>query len=418
MRSSAYLCDWWPPKLAWNAILVASVFLLLPLAHLRPIASLPLYTLEWPLLLLFLGTFTFFCRPSVWLTPLYRPLFFGGMLFLVGAGLAFFFNDVTWGMLGEAKSFLILPFLFALILARLKLSLEEHRLILSAWSLGLATLATAGIIAFFFGWLTYDGRLALLYTSPNHLAMLLAPGMLISLSGLFSMRLAGLLTLLSLLGALFLTRSYNAIFSLGLSSFFLRPSLLMGARHWWLLIPLLFLLLWGTHEFSTEKFQSLVTFDERSSLASRLMIWEAAWEISREAFPLGIGIGRFQEVYLAYQPLFPPYLEWAVPEPHNLLLSIFLATGSLGLLGFLLVCVATFWRLRRLSLLSNSEGDRAIARLYGVLLGLVPIMGLLDTPYFTHAGGITFWGIIGLAWSLQVKALDGESDGSRTSSNK
>jgi O-antigen ligase len=40
---------------------------------------------------------------------------------------------------------------------------------------------------------------------------------------------------------------------------------------------------------------------------------------------------------LVYQQKFPPYLEWAVPHPHNIFLTTWLYAGLVGFAGFLFI---------------------------------------------------------------------------------
>ena len=110
------------------------------------------------------------------------------------------------------------------------------------------------------------------------------------------------------------------------------------------------------------------------------MIWQSATRILEDHIVLGIGVGRFQEEYLSYQSFFSPYLVWAVPEPHNFLLALFLSTGLLGGIGFVLVSI-------RLVLLfvKRLYGDQELNYegffLFSLWL-LFFVYGLVDTPYF------------------------------------
>ncbi|OGI21597.1 MAG: hypothetical protein A3J06_01000 [Candidatus Moranbacteria bacterium RIFCSPLOWO2_02_FULL_48_19] len=106
----------------------------------------------------------------------------------------------------------------------------------------------------------------------------------------------------------------------------------------------------------------------------------------------GIGLGRFQEVYLEYQKYFPPYLEWAVPQPHNLYLAVWLQTGLLGLIGFILL-------VSRAIILLIKNKSRESALLLG-LLTLYLIYGLFDTPFFKTDLAFSFWLVIALIMTL------------------
>lgn len=319
-------------------------------------------------------------------------------------------------LLGAIKSFVVLPVLFFSVLAAGRLALQEQRVILFGWWLGLAATAGASLMAFGSGYVTYDGRLAGQFSSPNHLAMLLAPGVIIG--GYLSLsahrrltRFVLSLATFGIIGALFLTRSYGT----------LAAAVLGGAVFWagqcgwravwksWAAYAVVLALAIGVVlEVPTDKFQALFQLDERSSLASRSMIWESGWAIAKASFPWGIGIGQFQRVYLEYQRFFPPYLEWAVPEPHQLFLAWYLSAGLLGLAG-VLWCLADVLRGLWRTAHAAPSGEAALAWCYLGLIGYWLACGVVDTPYFKSDLALGFWGLLGLAWSL-VSSHDGREE--------
>ena len=152
-------------------------------------------------------------------------------------------------------------------------------------------------------------------------------------------------------------------------------------------------------EKGTEKWQSLFSFEERSSLSSRIMIWKAGERILEDTFPVGIGTGRFQEVYLKYQIFFPPYLEWAVPQPHNFYLALLLETGLLGFVGVLLLMQSFFSHLQ--GFISRETGGRKELAVLLVSLMLIYLLyGFFDTPYFKTDLAFLFWLLLSLGLSL------------------
>lgn len=390
-------------------ILIACVFLLLPMAHLRPVALWPIYAAEIPLLLV---ASLVLIRKSMYeelwtLLQGERWLLVGSFGLISGIGLAFLHNELPFHSLGLVKSFVILPLLLTWLVLLVVKSADEVGVIVTFWWFGLVMSALVSLLFFLDGKLTYDGRLAAWYSSPNELAMLLAPGVLL---GLWlaqahgpKQRLWCFLGTLSIALALCLTRSYAVIASTIITSLWLLIPVITKLTQRQKLVSLMLGAMLGMSvlmlEGGTDKFQSLFTLDERSSFASRLMIWEAASRISQDTFPWGIGIGRFQAAYLDYQIYFPPYLEWAVPEPHNLVLSLFLAAGLLGLLSFAWVVSMILRRLWLLSTLENNEAS-VLARLYLSLFVLLLLIGLVDTPYFKNDLTLVWWGLVGLAATL------------------
>ena len=396
-------------------LLLGSAFLLLSLAHIRLMPAWPVYLAEVPMLLLFVVVAASFPKQwSLWAGVLgqHSSFVWGAGFFVFGTLATFVIGDVPTHSLGLVKSFVLFPvFLAILILLLVQRSRSSHLTLLKCWWWGLVASSIAGCLLFLEGILTYDGRLASLYSSPNQLAMLIAPGVLIGLFFVLERedrewRLwYGIGTVLCFT-TLLMTRSYAALGALLVASAFLlvphwKPFL---RRFWWMGLGVLGVIgLWGVTEIGSDKFQSLISFDERSSLSSRLMIWEAGWKIAADSFPWGIGIGQFQQVYLKYQPYFPPYLEWAVPEPHNLFLSLYLSSGLLGLSGVIFLFVQLSRRI--INKLSESEiSSLALTRLYGSLLLWILLVGLVDTPYFRNDQALVFWGVIALSFaSLSLK---------------
>lgn len=133
-----------------------------------------------------------------------------------------------------------------------------------------------------------------------------------------------------------------------------------------------------------------MNFSPRSSLVSRMMIWESSVAMIADRPLFGIGIGRFQETYLAYQRYFPPYLEWAVPQPHSFVLAVWLQTGLIGLAG--LITLVGVW-IRGLAVLLREE-DPYTAITSVLLLSVLSfwlILGLADTPFFKTDLAFSFW---------------------------
>lgn len=388
---------------------VASSILLLPIAHLKLIIfGIPLYSVEAPILLAFVayaygwkqGTFS-----PLAAVDFRNPFVIGITLFFSGAILSFFANPLSLSGLGMLKTWFIFPLLALwLWLETDPDSRDLDHMLLACF--GMSVLVAAASLPFLFrDALTYDGRLAAWQASPNSLAFLLAPGVL--LAGYFlsssvkrnRSRLFVWPSVVLLVTALFFTRSYEtwASVSAALALFLVlgRPAALSWRRR---ITPVIFLIgilsLFIFFESGSEKWQSLTSLEARSSLASRVMIWESAARIISDQPFFGIGIGRFQETYLAYQRYFPPYLEWAVPQPHNLYLAVWLETGLLGLCGFGLLMAA--W-IRGIAMVLRSETSCDAKRTASLLLslsGFFLVLGIFDTPFFKTDIAFVFWFVL------------------------
>ena len=140
-------------------------------------------------------------------------------------------------------------------------------------------------------------------------------------------------------------------------------------------------------QIPSQKFQGFLDFSY-PSWQSRLIIWQSAGTIIKDHSLIGIGPGMFQRYYLDYQAKFPPYLEWAVPQPHNLFLAFWLQTGLLGLIGFIWLLFNFFGSVTPKSLLS--------VVLMAAMIYIL-IHGLVDTTYWKNDLAIIFWLIIALS---------------------
>ncbi|MCK4592425.1 O-antigen ligase family protein, partial [Candidatus Parcubacteria bacterium] len=156
-----------------------------------------------------------------------------------------------------------------------------------------------------------------------------------------------------------------------------------------LLIILLSFLFAGFIFITSNKFDQIINSSSRSSFHSRLMIWNSTGEIIKDNPLFGIGPGTFQETYLSYAEKFDePYLEWAVPQPHNVFLAFYLQTGLIGFVGFVLILIWFF-----------NRRNRAMPCFYNIINALmiyILIHGLVDTTYWKNDLALMFWLIIGM----------------------
>lgn len=389
-----------------RSALILSI-LLLPLAHLKlHIFGIPLYSIELPILLACIA-YGYGWRKKILLPARinFRSHFFiGSMLFFGGAVLSFVANPFSLTGLGMLKTWFFFPLLFTWLWVEMAPNNDDVKYILLAWLSTTVIGSLVSMIYFIGGVLTYDGRLAGWYTSPNYLAFFLAPG--IVLTFYFSVhpffvnkkkyQYLFYIAFVPLLVALFLTHSYGVWMGIVIASLvllFLDKTIAVSWRKQWVATGI-FAILCGAFIFfesGSVKWQTLALLEERSSFASRMMIWKVALRGIAEHPIFGIGIGRFQEVYLSYQQYFPPYLEWAVPEPHNLYFSLWLETGIIGLLGFMYLVGA--WCIKIINIVfSHASGTtQSTATLLTALLVLPLIIGFIDTPFFKTDLIFMFW---------------------------
>ena len=284
-------------------------------------------------------------------------LFWPILLVLIGVALATFFSADRQVSLGILKAWFAAPIIFAVVFNDIFKRKEGVKVFLAALAASAASVGLVALVYLIVGWLTFDGRLSAFYLSPNHLAMWLVPGLLAGL-GLWSearktwQKAVLFLVVCFLSFVLYRTYSYGAWLGLAVAIVFIffyfwRIKLINWRRLFFAVCLLSFvfasMIFIQLSDGNNEKLTNLLIYS-RSSWQSRLMIWQSAVLILKDHGLIGVGPGLFQPYYLAYQEYFSgPYLEWAVPQPHNLWLAWWLQAGLLGVAGFLWL-VMNFFR--------------------------------------------------------------------------
>jgi len=325
----------------------------------------------------------------------YRKYFIPIVLIIFGLLISTLYNGAYRVGFGIIKSWFIVPIIFSWVAVQVVVKKDLLKAIYFS-ALGVASVA---VVYFFLGIVTFDGRLQAIFNSPNYLAMFLVPAIVIGVAKFIENKKFYTISLLIMLIGLYLTFSYAAWLALlvSLAILFLKKEVetrqclvsteISKKLFWAALVCLLIVFL----QVGSDKMQSLIHADSRSSLASRVMIWRSAGKMIVGNLIVGIGPGNFQNKYLEYQQYFPPYLEWAVPEPHNIFLAFWLQAGLLGLVGFGWLLVLWFRDLFR----SKNE---AVVICIAIMIGIL-IHGLLDTTYFKNDLAVIFWLVFFLAES-------------------
>jgi len=318
---------------------------------------------------------------------------------------------------GIFKSWFVEPIIFSLLVVdTAKNSRQARNLLLAAVFSGVAV-AAIGLGYLLAGDLTFDGRLKAFYLSPNHLAMYLAPALLLVIGFLVGAKNFWQKILLVVSGwllavSIYYTFSYSAWLAIVAALIFMflasykfklianRKIAIGGLAI--VLFVFLFLILF---QWGDVKLGNLLKFD-RSSLESRLMVWRAGWQIIKDHWLLGIGPGEFQKYYLDYQKFFKtPYLEWAVTQPHNLFLAFWLQTGIFGLVGFIWLIVNFFKKTfnflkQKTSFAEASEARQPLAVTLMAVIFYILAHGLADTTYWKNDLALMFWLIITLCYTV------------------
>ena len=325
-------------------------------------------------------------------------------LILIGVSMSIIFNNAYATGFAILKSWFLIPILFSYLLFNILDSESTLEKVFRSIYFSAVFIGIISIVYKITGIVTYDNRLEAFYLSPNYLSMYLSPGIFFGFYFLvksfqnkpYSYKFFMHIILLSLVFIpLYYTYSYGAWLAVCLS-FLVLIALIANKKR--LLIIGLFSVVAVTvfiFQINNQKFSNL--FSERSSFASRMMIWNASVLMIKQHPFLGVGPGNFQANYLLLQKFFPPYLEWAVPQPHNIFLAFWIQTGIVGLTGFLLLLFFVFRLL--LTILKNKKGAALATPILGFFIYTV-LHGFIDTPYWKNDLSFLFWICIFLALSI------------------
>lgn len=312
----------------------------------------------------------------------YKIYIFSIALIFIGLIFSTLINKNYQAGFGIIKGWFFDPILFSFVLFHTIKEKEEVEKIFKILYFSAFTVGLAALEYFFYGHLTYDGRLQAFYNSPNYLAMFLAPSIFIGLY-LFKIRNHIMIFSLFLISfIIYLTYSYVTWISIILSLIVVN-FITKKLNKKFILISLFIFFLSFLTQINNSKLKDI--FSERSSLNSRIMIWKSSALILKDNFVFGIGPGNFQFKYLEYQKYFPPYLEWAVPQPHNLYLAFWLQGGIVGFFGFILLI---FYWLKETA--KKAKNSLISAVLLGIMIYIL-LHGILDTTYWKNDLSLIFW---------------------------
>ncbi|MFA6183880.1 MAG: O-antigen ligase family protein [Parcubacteria group bacterium] len=333
-------------------------------------------------------------------------------LILIGLLISTFLNDNFLKELGIVKSWFILPIIFGIIVYIETKNSTDFEKILNSLLFSSFSISVISIFYLVFDNLTYDNRLSAFYSSPNHLAMTLVPGILISLANIIQnkqSRYFKLVLIIPILISLFFTHSYSAWIALFISSLIIIFFSSGKKTILFIFITTIFFIFFFEH--NSDKLKSLNNSSANSSLSSRIAIWKSAEKIIYDNWLWGIGPGNFQEKYLSYQKYFYPYPEWAVPQPHNIFLAFWLQAGFFGLFGFVYLIILWFLKIKKILIYFKDFTNRRPFLIILSILFYIILHGLTDTTYWKNDLSLIFWLIIflGLSLSSQEIKLDSNS---------
>lgn len=243
-------------------------------------------------------------------------------------------------------------------------------------------------------YLTPDLRASGPFESANYLALYLGPLVVYSGMAFLESRNKGDQFLLGVgffLGmlALFFTKSYAGFIAVmaGFSLALLLWVRQKGSRAFWAtfsVMALVGVILVGS-QLGTEKFTQFLDFAGRSSSSVRIQIYEISAHLIFQNPIFGIGLGQFEQQYqaVAVEVLEAAPFEWNMLHPHNIFLAFWLNMGLLGLGAFVWMTGKAF--------LWITEKDSKERHLAALMLVVMLVHGLFDTPYFKNDLAFQFW---------------------------
>jgi O-antigen ligase len=313
--------------------------------------------------------------------------------------------DIARGV-GLWKSIVLLPIttgaVIGFFIAHRYISLRDIFVGIVGSGLSVASVALWYAI---YGHFTYDGRLCAFYQSPNELAMMIVPAMIILGVGAlhyfsaqrhsvsYIVRTAVFVGIVLCGYVLWRTQSHAAIGAVVIA-LVSATMIHFSAHKWhvsWILLGLISALVLIFTVIYTPWAEQYAE-SSRSSVASRMMIWRSAADIAVDHAIFGIGFGQFQHYYLTYQQFYLPYLEWAVPHPHNLFLATVLYFGIIGCSVFIILLWIIFRHVIHIIFVypATSRTYWYVLTLYALLLAMM-MHGAMDTTIWKNDLAVVFW---------------------------
>lgn len=388
----------------FEKLLIFLVFLSFPFMDTRVVAfGVPLYLPEGLLLSALLLRSIRLFRGGVPRRSIPKSVAFASILLFFGVISSAVMNGMDREALGAIKSWFLFPMLFSWLVFTSGFTEHDSWRAIRFWFSVIALFAASSLLFPGFSDETYDGRLRSVFPSPNHFGFFLEYGTILGVGLMVFLkkdRIALPLLILSeaaVVSALLLTRSDGAILSAAIGSLIVLVAATFPMR----ISRRIFFD--GTIVFFSLLLFLFVSIDRdavgngtsRDSFSSRVMVWNASFRMISDRPISGVGPRNFQEEYLALQPEFPRYLEWAVPHPHNIFLSFWLFAGMAGFLGFLLLLGSLLRRAIR-----ETFPVAGTATIFpGLLLALLSaflVHGTVDTPYFRNDLTYAFWAVAAL----------------------
>jgi O-antigen ligase len=393
--------------ITWNDLVrgTAIILLLLPTYLLRySIGPIPTTFLELLLLTLFSISLiqSMRDRDALKATLHYiksnKMLTIGLVLFITGATISVATSIDTMSALGEWKAFYIEPMILSLIVLHIIRNKKDTSRLLRALLYGSTITALYAVLQHFTGWGVPDNfwangasyRVTAWYGFPNAVALALAPIVPIALylyREKFINKNITALTILLLVTATVFAKSTGGIVALCVALFIYLVSHPRYRKVTLISTIISILLLFSLPQLSGIRSELLLR-DRSGSI--RLSVWSETLELLRDRPLSGAGLASYSERIVPYHQRVAGEGIEIFHHPHNLLLTIWINTSFIGLIGFVLIVMSVL-----LSCLRNRSKPLYEALLYSFIIIL--IHGLVDSPYIKNDLSIIFWLLVVLS---------------------
>ena len=321
------------------------------------------------------------------------------ILILIGVSLATIFSSDLRISAGIWKAWFIDPILFFIVLVsviREKPAASQGKQagpskcgafvgVLYSLFLSGTVVSIISLAYLILGKLDPVGRLQTFYTSPNYLAMYLAPALIIGFGLITRKNIISstfiLFSIICLVLSIIFTYSFGAwlgiVAALGFG-FFIYLLKLKKRLAWVILgFSLVFILILGY----------LALIQRGASLETRLIIWQRAFEVFKTHPILGIGPGTFE----------------GYPQPHNIFLAFLLQTGIVGFIGFIWLLI---WFLKTGFMNLASFNDARFILILISMMIYILVHGLVDTTYWKNDLSALFWTVTALMVISKNRSID------------
>ena len=278
-----------------------------------------------------------------------NPFFIPWILFFSAGIISIFFSPDKRISLGIFKAYFIDSSMFIFMLLSLIKTKEELKKCFFALLTSALVLSFVGISQYlFYPQYLQDGRIKAFFSSPNYLSLYLTPlifliPIMISKNG--KEKLLPWVCLVVIAATIFLTYSRGAWLGLILGAivflgiYFIQK---VRSKKVKIIIPILVLLLAiSSLPFITKGVYNLGIVSTNRIYTSdnvRKEIWTTSSEILSKNWLFGVGLGNFQKYFGDYTKDRINYPEYITPNaltPHNIILNIWLQTGLLGIISFI-----------------------------------------------------------------------------------